>query len=722
MLPSVSNKYVKTVADSVTLCGHTIGIQEHIIKGLDDKVYESQRDIWEVVPRGSGVYTYDGVAVARIMGLRKFGYAGAPYGYAAEATHAILIEKENGECAHISAFVAPDDKKPWWIAGSKNVHVAFPHDCDFALVEAAYTAERYKYALKIARVWHTMLKTLESALLLHSRTADLKVTLCGEAILADSEHIVAYEQKDILKFYAITEDTPSARGLTAYCPEEALGIFRAFGLPCAVISRPYKLGSAEYKEALEIVARRTNSEGVVVYGMNGCAKVCCLWKEKSYPYVMERVVREATINGKSLHQIRRRVAQRLGDHDDSLRAYFANWEASRFPWLLRFAAWLRLAGHIPAKNGWSVQSQWLTLQKTFQEVSDADVLEAVSATVAKSEHGSRDGPVVVMFVGLPGSGKSSAARGLYWLLRQAGYNPCWLNQDEAGANRYKYLEAIKAALGNPETSHILLDKSNLAAENRADYSNLGLTPTLVVEFTHSDGLDAYKAECAARFLARGAGHRSLRAEGEGAVDATKFQEICDSMLSKYTVPRAEGGKILKLDMRSWASAILTQIAVALDVEGDYDAAVAFSQQYERAVAAAGGKSRSYFGGISVRREDLAPVLASLPPSALEGKTLKSEFHITTRFLGDTMDPIWYLEQLDAVAAGKTASVHITELMWDAQCVAARVERSFACEGAHPHITLALSPKTKPVYSNMLLCSAGAESVGVDIVVTGKYFL
>ena len=67
-------------------------------------------------------------------------------------------------------------------------------------------------------------------------------------------------------------------------------------------------------------------------------------------------------------------------------------------------------------------------------------------------------------------------------------------------------------------------------------------------------------------------------------------------------------------------------------------------------------------------------------------------------------------------------LHITELVWDAHCVAARVERTFDSENASPHITLALDAKTKPVYSNSLLADSEAKTLEVDCVVRGKYFM
>jgi hypothetical protein len=713
-----SNSAVRTVVDKVTVGGVEFTFQDRSVGGLDDKVYESDRAVWESVPRGDCVISVGDAPVAHVVGLRKFGYPGAPYGRRADVKNVVLVDKENGECAHISAFLFGGVR--YWVAGSKHVHIAWRvgyYDTDIV----AYVAQRYTYALKVAAVWNRMTTTDGvDADWFFTMLDGMHATACAEAILSDSEHIVAYSEseKDTLKFYALAEPRDSVISLCA-APDLAKALFERCGLPTAVYSASYAVDSAAYAAALDGVARRTNSEGVVAYGMDDGGHVVCLWKEKSYPYVMERVVREAVLGDKTPAQIKSRVLTRLAEQDASVRAYFAEWEATRFPWLLTFAAWLRHTHVIPARDSWSVQSRWLSLQDRFRAAPAAEVAAAEASVTAALDGEAK----VIVLVGLPGSGKSTLARGLVKMLSDAGATPRWLNQDEADSNRQRYIGAIKSVMADAAVTHIILDKSNLDAGNRKDYTDLGLDTTLTVVLMHEDGLEATKAVCAQRFLARGAAHRSLRAAGEGAVGRDKFLGICDSMLARW-----HSGSLadaFHVDILAPPEEMLAAVWLRLGYDGGADildrasAAVRFSRLYEDAIAT--GK-RPQYGGLAVRG-DVTPLRAAIPADALTGKHGRGEYHVTLRYLGDVMDPIWYMDFARLV--GTDAPLVVTEIVWDDKAVAARVTLpdGVTCANPIPHITLAVARGTQPVYSNTLLQSAGAavSRVAVHIPLTAKYF-
>ncbi len=713
MFPSISNPSVRTVTDTIRIGDITFQLSDRSLKGIDDAVYEKHRDVWEKLPRGNAAFVVDGTVVHRVAGLRKFGYNDASYGTKSIVTSAVLVTKENGECAHIAAFRHRDVN--YWVAGSKNVHIVWP-DGKFETTKALYTAPRYKYALRIAAVWNAMIDddTFDSEPF-HLYLTKTGQTACAEAILAESEHIVNYEEKDTLLFYALVNPTaPSSAGLTAESPHEAERIFKMFGLSTAAVSQTYAFPSAEYDAALEQVARRMNSEGVVVYGLDSEQRVCCMWKEKSYPYVMERVLREQVTHGRTLQQIYARVHLRLSQQSPAVRAYFSTWEQVRLPWLLAFAAWLQQTGVVPVKNAWDVQCRWLTLQDTFRAVPSEILSRAYDACAAiHTPAGTQQ--TVIQLVGLPGSGKSTLARSLFHILKQAGQTPRWLNQDEADSNRGKYIGAIKAAIADPSTTHIILDKSNLASENRKDYTDLGLLPTLTVVFHHPDGVDALKAVCLERFQARGPAHRSLRSAGTDAVSPTKFGEICDNMLSKHVAPTADADDLLMVDVRDEPAAILKAVAekLALDVSS-VTAALEFATAYEAVVPAI---KRPAYGGISIPASDMKQVFEMLGP--LGDKFPKKEFHITTKYLGNEMDPVWFLDAIKRL--GQSESVTITELVYDDKAATARVSGDFDCCNANPHITLALAKGVQATYSNTLLESSTATRIPVHIILTGKHF-
>jgi hypothetical protein len=710
-LPCASDS-VRVVTDKVTIGGAEFTFQDRSVGGLDDAVYESDRAVWEAVPRGDCLISIGDTEVAHPVGVRKFGYPGAPYGRRAEVKNIVLVDKENGECAHIAAFTAGGVQ--YWVAGSKHVHLVWRRG-HYAEDIAAYAAQRYTTALKVAAVWDRMLSAGGvDGDWFFTMLDGMRATACAEAILADSEHIVEYAdgEKDTLKFFALAESTGSAVALCS-SPMLARTLFERCGLPTANFSAVYAEGSAEYAAALDAVARRDNSEGVVAYGMDALGNVVCMWKEKSYPYVMERVVREAVIGDRTLSQIKRRVRTRLDEQPADVRAYFVAWEATRFPWLLTFAAWLRVKLVIPVRDKWSVQSRWLTLQRQFRAAPASEIAEA-EAIVAAAEAAEL---IVIVLVGLPGSGKSTLGRALLKILSDAGHVTRWLNQDEADSNRQRYINAIKSVMADPSVRYLILDKSNLDAGNRKDYTDLGLDPSLTIVLEHLDGLEATKTVCAQRFLARGAAHRSLRAAGEGAVTREKFLGICDSMLARYPRDGIEGA--LRLDILQPPEVNLAVVCERLSVSAEgAAAAVSFARRYEDTIATV---KRPQYGGLAVRR-GVEELRAAIPAEALAGKHARGELHATLRHIGDVMDPIWFMDFAPLV--GTDSELVVTKIVWDDKAVAACVELAAGveCANARAHITLAVARGTAPVYSNTLLADAdAASSVAVRIPLTAKFF-
>jgi hypothetical protein len=115
--------------------------------------------------------------------------------------------------------------------------------------------------------------------------------------------------------------------------------------------------------------------------------------------------------------------------------------------------------------------------------------------------------------------------------------------------------------------------------------------------------------------------------------------------------------------------------------------------------------------------------STIPADAITNKHLRGEFHITLRYIGDVMDPTWFMDFAPRI--GAEAALTVTEIVWDDKAVAARVTLPDGVECANPvpHITLALARGTQPVYSNTLMTAAGAaiNRMSVHIPLTAKYF-
>jgi hypothetical protein len=187
------------------------------------------------------------------------------------------------------------------------------------------------------------------------------------------------------------------------------------------------------------------------------------------------------------------------------------------------------------------------------------------------------------------------------------------------------------------------------------------------------------------------------------------------MLSKYVAPIADADDVLTVDVRDEPAVVLTAVAekLAQDVSS-VTAALEFATAYEAVVPAI---KRPVYGGISIPATDMKQVFEMLGP--LGDKFSKKEFHITTKYLGNEMDPVWFLDAIKRL--GQSESVTITELVYDDKGAAARVVGDFESCNAHPHITLALAKGAQATYSNALLESTTASRIPVHISLTGKHF-
>lgn len=681
-------------AKEIVAEGCALQIQDFMVnaygRGGDDEVYKQQK-VWEAVPRGySCVREQPDGPDHWIVGLRKFDYDATSH-HCPAPEQVILLTKENGECAHVAAFVSVKGV-PFWIVGSKHVHVVFS-EASFSELEKHFSEPRFAIAKDIARIWHGMLPTIQ-AVALHVYLSETRFTFSGEAIMEGHEHIVHYDQKNVIRFFAITTDQPSVTGLTAVMPMEATQLFDRFQVPAAHFSPLYAYKSAAYDAALAEVRQQKNSEGVVAYGWRQDeTHVSSIWKEKALLYIIERRARGIIVAGRVGWQAA--LAQCLKEYtaDPEMVA----WWADRLPILLKFGQWLWRQHILPAQQQMNVQNHWLTWQHTFAQ---RQVTEDVEDDSAATQY--------IMLVGVPCTGKSTLARALLWHLQQTvGKTACWLNQDEVGGERRFYLAALEKARVSG-VQYIILDKSNLTAGNQADYKNC--QPLQTFQWVHPDGKAALKALCVDRFQQRGGAHRSLRYES--VKDMVKIDEVLDIMLGNERPAEAH---FTILDVRHTPLEIFTQVCVHLRLPIDHlDAALSFSQQYEQALVRE--PRRPVYLAIVFSNMDV--LLAQVPPASLKDKTVRSNFHVTLAYFGDGMlDPIHYLQQLSAV--GQPIAVQVTDLVWDTKAVAAKVSLLTDLPGLsppdHPHMTLALGKKIGPVYSKELLQKSEAETIRLTAI-------
>lgn len=715
------------------------------VVGNDDAVYSKDRSAWERVPRGFvvieagplpsplGLEVEPATVVANVQGLRKFGYrTDICYGHHEKVVTVVAMDKENGENAQIAAFVIENREPPesivvlatddgpvvtdippvrepikYWVVGSKHVHVVFRHG-HMEDLELYKHNTRYTYALQIADLFNrvVLMNTEVSALDFHAWLAEYKFTAIAEAIMLSSQHIVDYGH-DQLRFFALTAAGPSTSGLCAKDPSSAICSFATFGLQTPWYSDAVVLKSDEYRRLVTAIRERTNTEGTVMYGMDSEGRVCAMWKEKGVEYVLERAARESILSGSGRAALNKRLRERAVDLiADGYNPDTVNeWLARREPYLQKFRSWLITEKKTPSGgdvNRWDVQSSWLTLQHDFAAVADEYVAPVES-----------QGPVVLLLAGLPGSGKSTLARAVFVALKARGAVPRWANQDEVDSKnkRKAYLALIQEAVKDSSVSHIILDKCNLDPVNRTDYADLGLEITVAASMMHPGGRDKLFETCSARITGRGAGHRSLRS------DAKNVGEILSTMAgSAKPIGLHEVGMHIELNVLDSCETNLVRLWRALDLDPmtpeELAHALDVSAAYEKTLATS--TKHVLYWSIAFDRTSRDALVGLIPAEALVGKTALGEVHCTMQYLGAWTDPETNVRL--GAQRGKPVEVHISTIVWDEKGIAAAIT-SVESVNKHPHITLALAPGVKPVYSNELLAGSHS-SIDVDLILRG----
>ncbi|KAG5497672.1 hypothetical protein JKF63_03938 [Porcisia hertigi] len=794
-------------------------VVERNITGIDDIIYSQHRDVWEHVPRGNArVYlkvdspnggdSYS--LVGAVNGLRKFGLDDSTYGYPDAVQTVIAMEKEGGECGHLSAFVLPhpkgeggkdgayldsagdatgddDTSRRFWVIGCKDVHIVL----DYVISEEClhyYTtlSNRYSRAIKIARLWKAMLSvgdtptagdapatpsawpaasrtlTTAQAHAFHDSLHQHMWTSCFQAIFSDEEHLTDYSGVNELYFYALTlnrrafEATPTSTSSVPSTDKEGHGslprntpdtpadepqysrqdglcvpvadaaaLFASVGLGSHTHHyAPVVYNSPEYVQLIDTIRRRMNSAGCVLYGADGSGKVVRLWKEKSYPYQMERAARDAITNRKLTGSaLQARIRRKLDQQPAELRDYFKDWEMSRMPWLLHFAAWLqatrRLTPHSQRSELHQLRSQWFSLQKEFQACVDSDpkLCDAYGKSQPESVQSDNDAQDldVIKFVGPQGCGKSTLSCALYALLQKAQYRPCWVNQDESG-DRKKFLAALqRATLPTSGVTHLIIDKINLDAKMNSDYDNLPIT--LTITWSHPDGESALFGVCIDRVLGRGTGHRTIRIDRDLTPEAYRAQVQKTRSFVRRAVQTCETPKdppdvILRLDVTMPLKEMVRMIWEKLQENGTHTLLPITDSDIGEALTVA-HRYQSFlkdiprfptYAALTIQdRQDVSKLLSLVPPEFTAGQIVQQEFHVTLKFFGGEVDPVmfvWVAERL-----GQSVTLTLESVVADPDGVAITVRRDdahYRSANPIPHITISNRKGVPAKYSNDLI--------------------
>ena len=345
-----SRSLVHTVLTILVLAGIKLLTRDFTVSGVtDDEVYAKHSDVWETVPRGlTHITTEDGKPLCTLLGLRKFGYADAkPFGPTNTPHTVVFLTKANGENAKIAAFIHAGRR--YWVVGSKHVSFVYEMGNLIEATAAILTQEkhcRFEAVIKIAMAWDNQPQSKCAPL--HSELADGEWTLNCEIIYPEVQHIVPYTSADIqFVFFAVTEEKPSEKGLTALHPFAARKFCTSFELSFVTCSEEFPYNSSEYHAELDRITYQTDavgricSEGVVSYGMDAAGMVVQLYKHKSILYDLERAMRThiemATTEAALFVSMDKKVVELT---KDETHPAVAHWIATRLPFLKRFATFL----------------------------------------------------------------------------------------------------------------------------------------------------------------------------------------------------------------------------------------------------------------------------------------------------------------------------------------------------------------------------------------------
>ncbi|CAC9520401.1 conserved hypothetical protein [Leishmania infantum JPCM5] len=588
-------------------------------------------------------------------------------------------------------------------------------------------------------------------------------TSCFVAIFSDSQHLMVDSGANELRFYAVTlskhafeaactgrtdlssnkapepddgdchEETADAQneaqqhsrqdGLCVPVAE-AEALCAGVGLAFSRYSAPAMYGSPEYVQRVRTINRRIDLEGCVMYGADASGKVVRLWKEKSYPYAMERATREAVTNHKlNGNGLQAWLKKKLDQQQPELRDHLKEWEVNRMPWLLHFAAWLqmtrRLTPNMQRNELLQLRKEWLSLQKEFQTAMDSDPKLRDACGQYRPDpvqwgSGTHDLDVI-KFVGPQGCGKSTLSRALYVLLQASRYQPRWVNQDEAG-KRDKFLALLRQATQAESTvTHLIIDKMNLDAKMNHDYDNLPLS--LTVTWFHPDGEKALYDVCIARVLGRGNGHRSIRVDPnltqqERDEKMTRTRSFVRKAVRDCETPRDPPELVLELDVTSPLSDMVRMIWEKLQANGthtlppvtdeDVNEAISLAHQYESHLHNLPRAPTYACIGIE-KQQDVEKLLALVPPEFTAGQVVQREFHVTTKYFGGEMDPVAFVTL--AKLLGQSVTLTLESVVADADGVAITVRRDdahYPCANPIPHITISNRKGVPPKYSNDLI--------------------
>lgn len=479
----------------------------------EDELY-NKKFIRMLIPRGLCFIFVNNTYAHTLYGQTKFGnygdYVKNIKDVESQIVKKIFKRKENGECTHWTAFKFND--VIYEVFGSKNVHLVtrlgfFNDDIKLYMSDA-----RYEFATKMAITINNVFPSLP-AIDYFLATGN---TFCAEACFPDSQHVVEY--KDIgIYFFAVTgKRSVPEESLTKESPDKANDIFSSLGLTSVTETISIDCSNSEgIKNTETHFELQPNSEGAVVSCLNDKNEVIYIYKHKNFNYICIRALRE---------QMRRdatnlKITKRFQDLHIKHPSY-----NEILKWALHFNSYYKL---LDSSEKAECLEKFVTYQNKFNALDE----ETKNQLFEKYSEIEKEITTVqvIMFVAIPGSGKSFLARMLKTMIENILIDGkpgkvVHLEQDmffSKGQHASKeYNKAIEKALNMPDIKYLILTKSNHNCQTRNNTYDVlnkckkNIERTYVVMTADDGDMKKTFQICLDRITKRGLAHTSLYGKSE----------------------------------------------------------------------------------------------------------------------------------------------------------------------------------------------------------------
>jgi adenylate kinase family enzyme len=720
----VENKQAEFVCRQFTLDKNTIyTIDVKLPRFKEDELYNNP-EIHLLIPRGLCFIFVNQMFAHAIYGHPKFGNFGDYINSTTElklTTYRYFRRKENGECVHWSAFQY--DSIVYEVIGSKNVHLVV-RASHFEEDIKQFTDLRYSFATKMGNAINNSVQNNISKILTYFLATG--TTFCAESCFIDSQHIVAYDKTKIFFFAVTKKREQQSDSFVVIHPRQIDTFFTELGLQ-PVAETIVCNTEDDIKNAEHYFESQKNSEGAVVYCTHDDQKVDYVYKHKNYDYIFMRALREQMRKMAPTSRILKRFAELHIVHPDLQQMTDQ---------ALKFNAYYRLLKSENFFEQWVTHFANFKLLTTDEQQSLLDKFNEIEKSVGTLN--------VIMFVGFPGSGKSFLARSLKELLQSSvkdGEKVVHLEQDmffNKGKSASKeYDKAIQIAMNDPAVTYLLLSKSNHCTQVRnKTYEILSkcsknVDRTYVVmsagNMESTTNIERTSEICVDRIMNRGFAHTSLFGKTESEV-----RTLLQNIFFKQWEPLTENEsvyQVIDIDIEDNKESVVASCVYQLQNFGmlTENLTPCLTSVFEKIKAEDELQSKTNIKNLKYGVGYDAIVFDGLifKNKILENESIKhkidqnllvakDEFHITLHYYGCVSE-----DKASPFTSGTEYKIHIVGYVVDSNALALVVELpdDVSEKPTTPHITFALGPNIKPVYSKTLIEKGAIEPL--DIVVTGK---